>query len=183
MDTAATRYIFLREKPTRTDWVIWIDFWRGYTNTGGKLKAHLGNWINGTHRVWQWYYNVEDNNLQHVKGGRVVHFKPSRGFRLTRSTTNYQRTWDEQYNGSTQLGCPTSVRVISSTRVSKLQEGPSLVNPQKKHTNFWDFICSWGGSWMWVDINLHPNNHPGPTMDSQRNEKQHPGVDDRRVLR
>jgi hypothetical protein len=127
-DTAATRYIFPREKPTRTDWAIWIDFWCGSTNTGGKLKAPLGNWINETHRVWQCYYNMEDNDLQHVKGGRVIHFKPSRGFRLTRSTTNYQRTWDEQYNGSTQLGCPTSVRVILSTRVSKLQEGPSQVN-------------------------------------------------------
>ncbi len=153
-DTAATRYIFPREKPTRTDWAIWIDFWHGYTNTGGKLKAPLGNWINGTHRVWQWYYNAEYNNLQHVKGGRVIHFKPSRGFRLTRSTTNYQRTWDEQYGGSTQLGCPTSVRVILSTRVSKLQEGPSLVNLQNKHTNFWDFICSWRGSWMWEDIDF-----------------------------
>ncbi len=92
--------------------------------------------------------------MQHVKGGRVVHFKPSRGFRLTRSTTNYQRTWDEQYDGSTQLGCPTSVRIISSTRVLKLQEGPSLVNLQNKHTNFWDFIRSWGGSGMWEDIDF-----------------------------
>ncbi len=49
-DTAATRYIFLREKPTRTNWAIWIDFWHGYTNTEGKLKAPLGNWINGTHQ-------------------------------------------------------------------------------------------------------------------------------------
>ncbi len=68
--------------------------------------------------------------------------------------TNYQRTWDEQYDSSTQLGHPTSVRVILPTRVSKLQEGPSLVNPQNKHTNFWDFICSWGGSWMWEDIDF-----------------------------
>jgi hypothetical protein len=40
------------------------------------------------------------------------------------------------------------------TRVLKLQEEPSLVNPQNKHTNFWDFICSWGGSWMWEDIDF-----------------------------
>jgi hypothetical protein len=147
-DTTATRYIFPWEKPTRDDWATWIDFWRGYTTTGGKLKTPLGHWIYGTHRVWEWYYNKEDNNLQHVKGGKVVHFKPARGFRLTRSMTTYQRAWDEQHNSQTQLGCPTSVRVISLTRVSKLQEGPSLVGPPNKHTNFWDFICSWGGSWM-----------------------------------
>jgi hypothetical protein len=118
------------------------------------LKAPLGNWIYGTHRVWEWYYNKEDNDLQHVKGGKVVHFKPARGFRLTRSTTTYQRAWDEQHNSQTQLGRPTSVRVVSSTRVSKLQEEPSLVVPPNKHTNFWDFIRSWGGSWMWEDINF-----------------------------
>jgi hypothetical protein len=88
-DTTATRYIFPREKPTRDNWATWIDFWQGYTTTGGKLKTPLGNWIYGTHQVWEWYYNKEDNNLQHVKGGKVVHFKPARGFRLTRSTTTY----------------------------------------------------------------------------------------------
>jgi hypothetical protein len=153
-DTTATRYIFPREKPTRDNWATWIDFWRGYTTTGGKLKTPLGNWIYGTHRVWEWYYNKEDNNLQHVKGGKVIHFKPARGFRLTRSMTTYQRTWDEQHNSQTQLGHPTSVRVILSTRMSKLQEGPSLVDPPNTHTNFWDFICSWGGSWMWEDIDF-----------------------------
>jgi hypothetical protein len=68
--------------------------------------------------------------------------------------TTYQQALDEQHNSQTQLGRPTSVRVILLTRVSKLQEGPSLVNPPNKHTNFWDFIHSLGGSWMWEDINF-----------------------------
>ncbi len=44
--TAGSTYIFPREKPTREDWDTWIDFWHGYTTTGGKLKMPLGNWIN-----------------------------------------------------------------------------------------------------------------------------------------
>ena len=38
--------------------------------------------------------------------------------------------------------------------MNKLQDGPDLVNDPKEHTNFWDFIHSWGGSWMWDDIDF-----------------------------
>ncbi len=88
--TAGSKYIFPQEKPTRKDWDTWIDFWHRYTTTGGKLKMPLGNWNNATHRVWQWYYKKEDNNLQQIVGGRVAYYKPARGFRLTRSTTTFQ---------------------------------------------------------------------------------------------
>ncbi len=47
--TAGSKYIFPQEKPTREDWDTWIDFWHGYTTTGGKLKMPLGNWNNATH--------------------------------------------------------------------------------------------------------------------------------------
>jgi len=114
----------------------------------------LGNWNNATHQVWQWYYKKEDDNLQQIVGGRVAHYKPARGFRLTRSTTTYQQVREEQYNSQITLGRPTSVREISTTKVNKLQDGPDLVNDPKEHANFWDFICSWGGSWMWDDIDF-----------------------------
>jgi hypothetical protein len=47
--TAGLKYIFPQEKPTRKDWDTWIDFWHGYTTTGGKLKMPLENWNNATH--------------------------------------------------------------------------------------------------------------------------------------
>jgi hypothetical protein len=52
------------------------------------------------------------------------------------------------------LGHPISIRAISSTKVNKLQEGPSFSNASKEYTSFWDFIQSWGGSWMWDDIDF-----------------------------
>ncbi len=52
------------------------------------------------------------------------------------------------------LGRPSYVRAISLIKVNKLQDGPSFVNAPKEHTNFWDFICSWGGSWMWDNIDF-----------------------------
>ena len=47
--TAGSTYIFPQEKPTRKDWDTWIDFWHGYTTTGGKLKTPLRNWCNTNH--------------------------------------------------------------------------------------------------------------------------------------
>jgi hypothetical protein len=126
--TAGSSYEFSREKPIRDNWDTWVNFWHNYTTTGGKLTMPLENWWNKTHRIWQWYYTKEDNNLQQIKGGRVVHFEPARGFRLTRSTVTYQGVWDKQHNNQPPLGCPTSVRAISLTKVTKLQDGPSLVD-------------------------------------------------------
>jgi hypothetical protein len=34
------------------------------------------------------------------------------------------------------LGCPTSVRAILSTKVNKLQEGPSFADATKEYTIF-----------------------------------------------
>jgi hypothetical protein len=133
---ASSTYIFSREKPTRDDWATWIDFWHSYTTTGGKLKTPLGNWKNAMHRVWKWHYKEEDNNLQQIEGGRLVHFKPAQEFRLTRSTITYWWVWVKKYNSQTPLGRPTSVRIILSTKVNKLQEGPRFVDSPKEHTNF-----------------------------------------------
>jgi hypothetical protein len=47
-----------------------------------------------------------------------------------------------------------SVMAISSTKVNKLQDGPSFADAPKKHINFWEFIQSWEGSWMWEDIDF-----------------------------
>ncbi len=49
---------------------------------------------------------------------------------------------------------PTFVRAISLTKVNKLQEGPSFANATKEYTFFGDCIQSWGGSWMWDDIDF-----------------------------
>jgi hypothetical protein len=154
MATAGSMYIFPRGNSTRDYWDHWFDFWHSYTTTGGKLKVPLGKWSNPTHWVWQWFYKKEDSNPKQVEGGRAVHFRPARRLRLTRSKVVYQQVHDKEYNSQMLLGCPTSVRAILLTKVNKLQEGPSFANATKEYTNFWDFIQSWGGNWMWDDIDF-----------------------------
>jgi hypothetical protein len=90
-----------------------------------------------------------------------------------RSTITYQQVWDKQYNSQTPLGRPTSVRIILSTKVNKLQEGPSFVDTPKEHTNFWDFTTrSWGESWTWDDIDFTQDttqDHKGVANGMQNN--------------
>jgi hypothetical protein len=119
-----------------------------------KISSWLGKWSNPTHREWQWFYKKENNNLIQVEGGRAVHSRPARRLRLTQSKVVYQRVYDKEYNSQMLLSCPTSIRAILSTKVNKLQEGPSFANATKEYTIFWDFIGSWGGSWMWDDIDF-----------------------------
>ncbi len=57
-------------------------------------------------------------------------------------------------NSQPPLGPPTSVRAISSTKVTQLQDGLSHVNTLQKHNNCWELTHIWGGGWMWEDIDF-----------------------------
>jgi hypothetical protein len=49
-------------------------------------------------------------------------------------------------------GIPTSVIIISDSKMNKLQEGPSpLPTPTNSHS-FWEFISTCGENWMWNNI-------------------------------
>jgi hypothetical protein len=50
-------------------------------------------------------------------------------------------------------GAPTSVIVLPTNSVNKLQEGPPLVLLQTNSISFWDYIAKWGRTWMWEGIN------------------------------
>jgi hypothetical protein len=47
---------------------------------------------------------------------------------------------------------PTSVSILSNFIVKKLQDGPHLATSTETELEFWDFLASWGGAWMWSDI-------------------------------
>ncbi len=49
-------------------------------------------------------------------------------------------------------GAPTLVIRISDSKANKLQEGPLPLATPEDHTTFWTFITTWGGNWMWCNI-------------------------------
>jgi hypothetical protein len=51
-------------------------------------------------------------------------------------------------------GTPTSVIVLPTNFVNKLQEGPPLVLLQMNSISFWDYISKWGRTWIREGINV-----------------------------
>jgi hypothetical protein len=150
--TTQSGYMFPREQPSRQDLDRWINFWHEYTTLGGKLKTPLGGWINPTHRIWHWYYNKERDKLYHISGTTIKSFKQASGWQCNRLTTTYQITHVETSAQIFPTGIPTSIIQISESRMNKLQEGPLPPPTTENSTPFWVFIDTWGGNWMWRNI-------------------------------
>ncbi len=69
-------------------------------------------------------------------------YNVSRGLRLTRATTRYKLVSGEPIATGFIKGAPTQL-------VIKLSEGPTLAEETEKEMEFWEFLRSWGGAWMW----------------------------------
>ena len=145
-----SRYKFPREAPTQADWKRWQRFWTEYTSIGNRLPVELGRWINPTHRTWRWFYIKETDDLQRLDKNKLYHYQRRAG--RTRGTTSYDVTSTEEFKGQF-LGIPTSVTTaFSEATVTKHNEGPLLVKGPKQPADFWQFLASWGGEWMWEGI-------------------------------
>jgi hypothetical protein len=144
----SSSFKFPREVPSRDDWDRWFDFWYSFTTTGDKLEVPLGNWINHTHRIWKWYYRAATDNLQWVEGATLFHYRLAAGLRLTRSTRTYIMSHEEPLPLAMANILPISVAGFSMQQVVKLSTGPALVTEADARTGFWEFLYSWGGTWM-----------------------------------
>ena len=52
---------FPREKPTKEDWILWENFWKGFCNSGRRFHQPLGHWRLPGHEIWRWFSdNVHD---------------------------------------------------------------------------------------------------------------------------
>ncbi len=49
-------------------------------------------------------------------------------------------------------GISTSVTIFSDQQVVKLSKRPALVKAPDRTMDFWEFLYSWGGKWMWEGI-------------------------------
>jgi hypothetical protein len=49
-------------------------------------------------------------------------------------------------------GALTSVIVLPTNSMNKLQKGPPLALPQTNSISFWVYIAKWSRTWMWEGI-------------------------------
>jgi hypothetical protein len=148
-----SKYKFPQEISTKKDWEVWFNFWHNYTATRDKLHTPLGKWIAPTHRRWIWYYDRSSNDLQQIKDRKVHHYLPASNHHRTRSTTIYGLILEEDISPTFKRGAPTSFVRFTNTTTNRLNKGAPLAKGPLLPTDFWDFLNTWGGKWMWEGIN------------------------------
>jgi hypothetical protein len=82
----------------------------------------------------------------------MFHYKPAAGFRLTWSNRTYHVTYEEPLSLAMDHVLPILVTGVSVQQVIKLFIGPALATATDARTRFWEFLHSWGGTWMWEVI-------------------------------
>jgi hypothetical protein len=117
------------------------------------LKVPLGRWSNKTQQKWKWYYNKGNNEVYQIDGKAMEYYRCETSWCQTRSTTSYHLVRLETSPINSPQGVLTLVIVLSSNRVHKLQEGSDLLQEPLTDLSFWEYITTWGGNWMWEDIN------------------------------
>jgi hypothetical protein len=140
------------ERPTRSDWNTWFNFWHNFTTTGDTLKVPLGNWVSSTHCIWKRYYRADNGELQWIEGNTIFYYNPSSGLHFTQATRTYHLMREGPLSPSAIQEIPSSVTGFSDQQVVKLSEGPALAKVPDKTMDFWEFLYSWGGELMWKEI-------------------------------
>jgi hypothetical protein len=72
-------------------------------------------------------------------------------------------------------GIPNSVTSFSDQQVVKVFKEPALAKVQDKTMDFWEFLYSWGGKWMWEGIEAGKD-LPYNMSGCRRNDKQLSGM-------
>jgi hypothetical protein len=66
--------------------------------------------------------------------------------------TTYTFIWEEDIPPDFKTGLPTSVVSYSNHNVTKLDKGDPLAKGTNSPTDFWKYLETWGGTWMWEGI-------------------------------
>ena len=75
----------------------------------------------------------------------------------------YQLAREEVLSPATQIGLSNSTLGLSNHQVVKLNEGPAFPQAPEAIQNFWEFLHSWGGNWVWEGINSNQNTKSNTT--------------------
>jgi len=114
--------------------------------------VELGWWINTTHQTWRWFYIKETDDLQQLDKNKLHHYQRRAG--RTRGTT-------ERYNlDRVRVLCGATTRhtnishgfILGGNSNNKTIQRNLSLTRSKAPADFWEFLASWGGEWMWEGI-------------------------------
>ena len=91
------RPVFPIELPAPRDFRIWKEAIPQIRALGGRL--HLGRYIRQGHKIWEWRYNLEKNQIYHCKGELMDIYEPSQFVGTRMRANRYSRTRHDQAGG------------------------------------------------------------------------------------
>jgi len=118
--------------------------------TGEKLPTPLGPWVHPSHRITKLYYDEENDQIQERHPEGVMFYIPSGDQRRTRAEKGYRFTWKDDED--VPAGPPTSITPQQSGQIILGQVGSLMTAGPSQPQEFWDFLKSWVGTWMWEGI-------------------------------
>ena len=149
-----SKFNFPREEPTCQDWQVWRDFWRQHTVENFQLHTPLGEWMETTHRRWEWFYDEEDDCLQRKMGLKTEYYYTG-GTTRTRSKQVYVKLCSKE---DEPIGRPASVQEVVGIGAKLRCSGPPLAKKPDDPSNFWEYLSRQGGEWMWTEF-IEANKH------------------------
>ena len=155
--SSASSFTWPKEQPSEKDWMCWDEFCSRITLSDGSLHRTLGKWKHSSHRRWEWFYHPLEDKVYHIGPRGSFSYRPNEidlDRQRTRSGMKYFPT-NEEATSEHQLGIPISIRQENDGSVIRLPSGPPLFTGQSSsHEDFWDYLRSWKGAWMWEHVHL-----------------------------
>jgi hypothetical protein len=148
-----SQFNFAREQPTNRDWKLWDEFWSSWANKNNSLPTPLGRWKHQSHQIWKWFFDTTLNTLWETTPNGWIKYEFDQQGMNTRHNKTYYATglWKDAPHVTL---VPASVIQTSPNTAHLFDAGTPLPSkkPTSTSTNFWDFVWSHGGTWMWEFI-------------------------------
>jgi hypothetical protein len=142
-------FIFPNEKPSRSKWKMWLEFWTAVAGPGGSLNQLLGKWVGLTHRKWTWFYRPHEDIMYHRQDNRIEAYTCSatRRVRLgqTYCRSHIARNLPQPALTAMVLELPDGLAICREI-------GPPQFVPEETNPTFWELLRSLGGKWMWEHV-------------------------------
>ena len=139
---------FPQERPPRRDFTLWKNALNRLT-PGGRLADRLGRDIIQSQKLWEWRYDLDCNELLHVRGRLMDIYHVSSIPRYANTPNRFSKVLTGAPFEERGHWChirrvsPLVVAVVSHT-------APPL--PDTPPSSFLEVLQEWGQEWMWDDL-------------------------------
>ena len=100
--------------------------------------------------AWEWFYNPASDVVEHKEGSTITIYELSQARRRTRSGQVYCA--GEERTNAVPSGLPVTVERNPDGSITRKEFGPALAIRPTQPTDFWYFLRTWGGHWMWEEV-------------------------------